>query len=53
MGSNDHQNIKEDKRTEEDTYNCKRAPWTSQVGIEVKKKKGVDGKAPPGVEPAD
>ena len=39
MGSSDHQNIKEDGRTEEETYNCKRPTWTSQVGIEVKKNK--------------
>ena len=52
MGNSDHQNIEEDRGTKEETYNCKRPTWISQVGIEVKKKKGIDGRAPPGVEPA-
>ena len=39
MGNSDHQNIEEDRGTKEETYNCKRTTWISQVGIEAKKKK--------------
>ena len=52
MGNSDHQNIEEDRGTKEETYNCKRTTWISQVGIEAKNKKGIDGRAPSGVEPA-
>ena len=44
--------MKEEETVKEMNYNCNRPSWISQLGIEEKKKKGIDGRAPPGVEPA-
>ena len=44
--------MKEEQTVKEMNYNCNRPSWISQLGIEEKKKKGIDGRAPPGVEPA-
>ena len=43
--------MKEEQTVKKMNYNCNRPSWISQLGIEVKKK-GIDGRAPPGVEPA-
>ena len=44
--------MKEEETVKEMNYNRNRPSWISQLGIEEKKKKGIDGRAPPGVEPA-